>query len=347
MTDMKNCTLVISGILDILSPHDSGVTSGVVQKSGGRLMCNQAGRIQKQGGGASGRGALQSVARKVLTWRLVPLCSRQYLPYWALRPPGGTREAFRRRAPPKLSVSVSLPCFWMATDIELLSMVGRLYHGTARAAGRAGRAADLSSISTMLFFQGQLDAAWICDDPYVQSQNKTGLTGRASLHHHKPLYQDYVIVNEGSTAQSFDEIRDTVHAFSDPDGASGYLVTRWMLALRQQHLRVFSGSRCSTSGHRNVIRAVGAGLAQSGSMDGYVWEVMTEREPSAFRKTRVVFKSEWLGFPPIVAPMAIRDAPAVKALAAALLDMPSDPLGRDGLRVLALDGFTTGTPDMY
>jgi hypothetical protein len=27
--------------------------------------------------------------------------------------------------------------------------------------------------------------------------------------------------------------------------------------------------------------------------------------------------------------------------------MPADPLGRDILRVLALDGFTTGTPDMY
>jgi hypothetical protein len=37
----------------------------------------------------------------------------------------------------------------------------------------------------------------------------------------------------------------------------------------------------------------------------------------------------------------------VKALAAALLDMPTDPLGREILTVLALDGFTTGTPDMY
>jgi phosphonate transport system substrate-binding protein len=93
--------------------------------------------------------------------------------------------------------------------------------------------------------------------------------------------------------------------------------------------------------------AVGAGLAQSGSIDGYVWEVMTTREPELVRRTRIVFKSEWLGFPPIVTPLAIRDAQAVKSLTTALLDMPSEPLGQRILSVLALDGFTTGAPDMY
>ena len=74
---------------------------------------------------------------------------------------------------------------------------------------------------------------------------------------------------------------------------------------------------------------------------------MAEREPELVRRTRVIFKSEWLGFPPIVAPMAVRDAPAVRKLAAALFDMPSDPLGRENLKGLALDGFTEGTPSIY
>ena len=167
------------------------------------------------------------------------------------------------------------------------------------------------------------------------------------LYQHKPLYQSYVIVNDSSDAQSFDDIRGTVHAFSDPDSTSGYLVTRWMLALRQTTPSHFFKDSFFTYGHRNVIRAVGAGLAQSGSIDGYVWEVMTTREPELVRRMRIVFKSEWLGFPPIVAPVVIREAQAVKALTAGLLDMPSDPLGQRILSVLALDGFITGTPDMY
>ena len=74
---------------------------------------------------------------------------------------------------------------------------------------------------------------------------------------------------------------------------------------------------------------------------------MSEREPDLVRNTRIIYRSEWLGFPPMVAPNARADAPAVKAFAAALLDMASDSLGRDILGILALDGFTRGTPDMY
>ena len=52
-----------------------------------------------------------------------------------------------------------------------------------------------------------------------------------------------------------------------------------------------------TYGHRNVVRAVASGLAESGSIDGYVWDVMSEREPDLIAKTRVIYRSEQLGFP--------------------------------------------------
>ena len=241
--------------------------------------------------------------------------------------------------------SFGLTPLFLDNDIELLSMVERYLAARLERPVTLVKRRTYHEISAMLL-SGQLDAAWICDDPYVQYQDKLALLA-VPLYRHKPLYQTYVIVNESSNAQSFDDIRGTVHAFSDPDSTSGYLVTRWMLALRQTTPARFFRDSFFTYGHRNVIRAVGAGLAQSGSIDGYVWEVMTEREPELVRRTRIVFKSEWLGFPPIVTPMVIRDMPAVKALGAALLDMPTDPLGQKILSVLALDGFTTGTPDMY
>ncbi len=241
--------------------------------------------------------------------------------------------------------SFGLTPVFLDNDIELRSMVERYMTARLERPVALVNRRTYHEISAMLL-SGQLDAAWICDDPYVQYQDKLALLA-VPLYHHKPLYQTYVIVNDSSKAQSFDDTQGTVHAFSDPDSTSGYLVTRWMLAVRQTTPARFFRDSFFTYGHRNVIRAVGAGLAQSGSIDGYVWEVMTEREPDLVRKTRIVFKSEWLGFPPIVSPIVIRDAPAVKALTAALLDMPSDPLGRKILSVLALDGFTTGTPDMY
>jgi hypothetical protein len=74
---------------------------------------------------------------------------------------------------------------------------------------------------------------------------------------------------------------------------------------------------------------------------------MNEREPALLDKTRIVFRSAQLGFPPVVALETARDLPATQALATALLGMTLDRLGREILSLLALDGFTTASPDLY
>jgi phosphonate transport system substrate-binding protein len=242
-------------------------------------------------------------------------------------------------------VSFGLNPLFLDSDIELLGMLERYLAQQLDCPINLVKRRTYQEITAMLL-SGQLDAAWICDDPYVQHQDQLALLA-VPLYRHKPLYQTYVIVTEGSKAKSFDDIRGTVHAFSDPDSTSGYLVTRYMLALRRTTPAEFFRESFFTYGHRNVIRAVGAGLAESGSIDGYVWDVMSEREPQLIRRTRIVFRSEWLGFPPIVAPQATRSSPVANAIAAALLGMSSDSLGREILSVLALDGFTPGTPDLY
>jgi len=241
--------------------------------------------------------------------------------------------------------SFGLTPLFLDNDIELLSLLERYMTRRLERPVALVKRRTYHEISAMLL-SNQLDAAWICDDPYVQYRDQLTLLA-VPLYHQRPLYQTYVIVNASSRAQAFDDIRGTVHAFSDPDSTSGYLVTRWLLTLRKTAPAQFFRDFFFTYGHRNVIRAVGAGLAESGSIDGYVWDVMSEREPELARRTRIIYRSEWLGFPPIVTPNAMRDAPAGKAFAAALLDMASDPVGRDILPILALDGFTRGTPDMY
>ena len=75
--------------------------------------------------------------------------------------------------------------------------------------------------------------------------------------------------------------RGDVHAFSDPDSNSGFLVTRHRLTTMHGRPERFFSRYFFTYGHRNVIRAVAAGLAQSGSVDGYVWEVVREVEPGS------------------------------------------------------------------
>ncbi len=243
------------------------------------------------------------------------------------------------------TVNFGLNPLFLDSDIQLLSMI------QAYLVKRLGRPVQLvkrrtyQEITAMLL-SGQLDAAWICDDPYVQHEDQLALLA-VPLYHHEPLYQTYAIVGEASKAQAFDDIKGTVHAFSDPDSTSGYLVTRYLLALRHTTPAEFFREFFFTYGHRNVVRAVAAGLAGSGSVDGYVWDAMSEREPELTNKTRVIYRSEQLGFPPIVGPQTPRDPGLAKALSGAFIGMPSDPLGRDILAMLQLDGFTQATPDLY
>jgi phosphonate transport system substrate-binding protein len=243
------------------------------------------------------------------------------------------------------AVTFGLNPLFLDSDIQLLSMMETYLSGHLRRPVQLVKRRTYQEITAMLL-SGQLDAAWICDDPYVQHKDQLALLA-VPLYQHEPLYQTYAIVNEMSKAQSFDDIGGTVHAFSDPDSTSGYLVTRYLLALRHTTPAEFFRDFFFTYGHRNVVRAVAAGLAQSGSIDGYVWDVMSEREPELIKRTRVIYRSERLGFPPIVGLQTTRDGELARSLSSAFFAMPNDARGRDILAILQLDGFTEATPDLY
>jgi phosphonate transport system substrate-binding protein len=245
----------------------------------------------------------------------------------------------------KAEFSLGFTPVFLDNDMRLLSLLQRYLGQQLDRPVRLVRQRTLRETLVMLS-AGRLDAAGISDFLYVQYQDRLALLA-VPLYRHQPFTQTFVIVHEASKASTFDDIRGTVHAFSDPDSASGYLITRWLLALRRESPAEFFRSFFFTYGHRNVIRAVGNGLAESGSIAGYVWEVMKEREPELIGKTRVVFRSERFGLPPIVALNATRDLPAIQALTAALLGMTSDRLGCEILPLLAFDGFMTASAALY
>ncbi len=250
-----------------------------------------------------------------------------------------------KRARAADTVSIGLNPLFLDSDVQLLSLL------QSYLVERLGQPVQLIKRRTYqeitaLLLSGQLDAAWVCDDPYVQHEDQLELLA-IPLYRHEPLYQTYVIVSEGSKAQSFDDTRGTIHAFSDPDSTSGFLVTRYLLALRHVTPAQFFRTFFFTYGHRNVVRAVATGLAESGSIDGYVWDVMREREPDLINKTRVVYRSEQLGFPPIVGPKSASDTNLARDLSAAFLEMATHKIGQVILGILELDGFTTADPSLY
>jgi phosphonate transport system substrate-binding protein len=160
-------------------------------------------------------------------------------------------------------------------------------------------------------------------------------------------YQSYLIAGRDHAGAGIEDVRGSTHAFSDPDSNSGFLVTRALLAERRLTPEGFFSRTFFTYGHRNVVRAVASGLAQSGSVDGYVWEVMTETEPALTGRTRVIWRSEWMGFPPIATALGGLRDPRTMRLQNALVSMRDDDLGRRVLGFLRLDGFALAQPDLF
>lgn len=193
---------------------------------------------------------------------------------------------------------------------------------------------------------GQLDAAWICGYPFIAYRDRLALVAVPAWRG-RSVYQAYLIVGRDRQASGIEDLRGDTHAFSDPDSNSGFLVTRALLAEKNQRPEGFFARSFFTYGHRNVVRAVASGLAQSGSVDGYVWEVLAEVEPELTARTRVIWRSDWMGFPPVATAAANAGAEPTRRFQAALAGMAHEPTGRRLLAMLRLDGFAAADPTLF
>lgn len=199
---------------------------------------------------------------------------------------------------------------------------------------------------TEMLLDGALDAAWLCGFPYLQHKDALEVVA-VPVWRGRPLYQSYLIVSADDPAASLDDLEGDIHAFSDPDSNSGYLVTASDLARKGRRPEEFFRRTVFTYGHRNVVRAVSSGLVRSGSVDGYVWEVLDSREPGMTRRTKVIARSEWLGFPPICARADRMGAPDVAAFRAALLGFDGLEQGRAALDLMQLDRMAPAPAGLF
>lgn len=243
------------------------------------------------------------------------------------------------------AIQFGLTPVFLTNDVELLS---KLSSYLSRAIGLDVQLVQRRTYEeiTSLLLSGQLDAAWICGYPLAQYLQKLTVVA-VPLWRKKPLYQSYLIVPVERDAARIDDLRGDIHAFSDPNSNSGYLVTAALLAERKLRPDQFFKKTIFTYGHRNVVRAVASGLAQSGSVDGYVWDVMSELEPELTKRTKIIRKSEELGFPPIACLRSQISSDNVRRIQAALVGMKDDPEGQGVLKLLRLDGFAAEPDSLF
>lgn len=197
-----------------------------------------------------------------------------------------------------------------------------------------------------LLQQQKVEFAWICDYPYVMLKNEVRLLSVA-INNDKPTYRSYLIVPTRDTlTRTVLDLKGSVFAYADPYSNTGYLVPRFEIKSSGADPATFFKRTFFTWSHRKVIDAVAAGLVQGATVDSYVWDSLSQVRPDITAKTRIAWKSEEYGFPPMVAHRNVPEAD-FKRMQDILLGMADEPQGRAMLERLNLNGFITGTPKLY
>lgn len=199
---------------------------------------------------------------------------------------------------------------------------------------------------TDLLLNYQIDAAWVCSPPYLMNVPRVRLLC-VPVWEGEPLYRSYVIVPTTDTrTRDILDLRGRVYAFSDPQSNSGHLVPMVELLHAGFTPVDFFEKFFFTYSHRDVVGAVSIGLADGGSVDGYVWETMKKELPGSTDKTRVAWRSPLYGFPPLIARSNLQQD-RFDALQRAFVEMHEDPVGRVLLTKLNLDGFAREQPALF
>lgn len=192
----------------------------------------------------------------------------------------------------------------------------------------------------------KIDAAWVCGFPYMRYRDRMRLLA-VPTYQGKPLYRSYVIVPSTDTrTASILDLRGKIYAFSDPDSNSGWLVPQAELERGGNDRATFFRKSFFTYAHRRVVDAVAAGVAQGGSVDGYVWDTLQVLHPELTQRTRVANKSPEFGFPPFVTRANLPEA-EFRQLQDVLVRMQSEQAGLVLLHKLNLDGFQPGSEQLF
>jgi len=160
--------------------------------------------------------------------------------------------------------------YFLQTTLSFSGACSRTYKRSNGVSGLAYNTTHLSRNHCPSLFSGQLDAAWIlrvsvCCASRRASAYRGPHCGTTSLSINR--ISSSIVIGKPAV---FGICEVTFMRFSDPDSNSGFLVTRAALAERSLRPETFFAKTFFTYGHRDVIRAVGSGLAGSGSVDGYV-----------------------------------------------------------------------------
>ncbi|HCE10747.1 MAG TPA: ABC transporter substrate-binding protein [Oxalobacteraceae bacterium] len=207
---------------------------------------------------------------------------------------------------------------------------------------------DSCSETMSLLRQKRLDLAWLSSSAYVYlARFHLARLLATPTYKGRPFGRAYLIVQASDTkTDSLPQLEGKVFAYGDVESFAGYRFPRFELRQAGKNVNSFFRKSFVTGSDQHVVEAVSDGLADAGSLDGFIWDTLSISQPKLVEATRIVAKSPKFGLPPL-AVRSDMSRDSAQALQRVFLQMAHDPEGAELLRRLNFDGFVADDPKLY
>ncbi len=189
-----------------------------------------------------------------------------------------------------------------------------------------------------------VDLAMVCTYAYVRAKRDFGLEILViPVVGGRDTYNSYLVATAPSEVRSLLDLSGKRFASSDLISTSGWLYPALWLKHRGVEVNGFFSEHIISGSHDQTMKLVAEGGADGAAVDSIVFD----SSPPEMRARLVVFqRSPDFGMPPFVVP--IGTDPEIKAsLRRWMLEMESDPAGREILASLGFDEFILPRDGMY
>ena len=198
-----------------------------------------------------------------------------------------------------------------------------------------------------LLGRGDIDLAFICSGPYAVAKNRYQLIPIAvPVIMQKETYRSYLIVNRDSPARNLEALRGRAFAFSDPESNTGFMVPNFILHSIGETADHFFSKTIYTYSHDNSILAVARNLVDGAFVHEQIWEYFRRQNPDFTSQTRVIFRSQPFGNPPVVASSHLSPK-AIERIKRVLYNLQLDPRGKTILDHLMIERFVPVKEELY
>jgi phosphonate transport system substrate-binding protein len=190
-----------------------------------------------------------------------------------------------------------------------------------------------------------VDIAFICTGAYIDGSDGFDLLV-TPVTKNKPYYHAYVIANENSGIETFQDIRDHTFAFTDPLSFTGKTYAIKRVRDLGSEPDSFFASLIYTMSHDVSIQMVSRNLVDAASVSGLIFDYLSVNQPDMLMNVNIIERSEVFGMPPVVSSLLL-PAETRDRLRKLFTQMHEDDRGREILGNLQLERFIIADDTLY